>query len=69
MTTNFIGVLVRGAIFEVGGARAFSGEIWSETPEITVIAEERLEERLVYNARPNVTTHSADPPTKLVGSV
>ena len=47
MTTDFIGVLVRGAIFGVGGARAFSGEIRSETPEITVIGEKRLEERLV----------------------
>ena len=47
----------------------FPGKIRSETPQITVFEEERLEKRLVKNARPSVTTHSADPPTKLGSSV
>ena len=84
MTTHLTGVLVRGASFGPGGARAFSeravsdkffvfsdfpGKIRSETPQITVSEEERLEKRLVKNARPSVTTHSADTPTKLGSSV
>ena len=84
MTTHLTGVLVRGASFGPGGARAFSeravfekildssnfsGEIRSETPEITAFGEKRFEERLVKNARPSVTTHSADTPTKLGSSV
>ena len=35
----------------------FSGKIRSETPEITVFGERRLEERLVKNAWPSATTH------------
>ena len=75
MTTHLTGVLVCGASFGPDGARAFSeravfekifrffdfpGKIRSETPRITVFEEERLEKRLVKNARPSVTTHSAD---------
>ena len=79
MTTHLTGVLVRGASFGPGGARAFSErvvseklfdfsifprKIRSETPEITVFGEKHLEERLVKNAWPSATTHSADPPTR-----
>ena len=60
MTTHLTAVLVRGASFGPVGARAFSEravsenfsifrffqEIWSETPEITVFGEKRLEKRL-----------------------
>ena len=79
ITTHLIGVLVCGASYAAGGARAFSEravsdkffnfrfswEIRSETPQITVFEEERL----VKNARPSVTTQSADPPTKLGSSM
>ena len=64
MTTHLTGVLVRGASFGPGGARAFSeraicekffdfpGKIRSETPQITVFEEERLEKRLVKTLGP-----------------
>ena len=75
MTTHLTGVLVRGASFGPGGARAFSERAVSEKFRFFDFRvkirseEERLEKRLVKNARPNVTTHSADPPTKLGSSV
>ena len=81
MATHRTGVLVYGASFGPGGARAFSeravsekffdfpGKIRSETPKITGFEEERLEKRVVKNARPSVTTHSKDTPTKLGSSV
>ena len=67
MTTHLTGVLVRGASFGPGGARAlskravsdkffvffdFPGKIRSETPQITVFEEKRLEERLVKTLGP-----------------
>jgi hypothetical protein len=83
MTTHLTGVLVRGASFGVGGARAcseravseenfdssnFSGKCRSKTPEITIFGEKCLEKCLVKNAWSSATTHSTDTST-ILGSI